>query len=120
MRNDLQYYIGYNGRERLKQWQFSEQISGDISTILGYIPALEIIYLKPGRATNILKKFNKSGLNNFNLGKKLIFDRFVYDYLVQLGTTFDQTTIFEFNMTTFDISIIDAYKYYKFPPNVPL
>jgi len=94
MRKDLMVNdtggIGLNGVEGLPLWMSSQQIYGDPTSILGFVPAIELAYLKPGCSTTVIRHL-KLAMNGWDdmLGAKLIFDRFVLQRYTSTETTFD-------------------------------
>lgn len=98
MRKDLMAHdtggIGLNGIEGLPLWMRSQQTLGDPKSVLGFVPAIELAYLKPGSAKAVLRHI-RLGMDGWDdlLGTKLIFDRFFFLRYASTETTFD-TDIF--------------------------
>lgn len=79
--------------DELPAWMTSKQIAGDIDSIIGYIPAIELAFVKPGKGQDILGRINEISTTVITLPSN--------------QTTFDTillspTTIFDSDTTTFD------------------
>jgi hypothetical protein len=121
--------IGIPGTEGLPFWMSCEQTKGKPSSRIGYIPAIELAYLKPGKGAQAVKSLIQSGFQEALQGRPITVDRYlligggtfstVFDSGVGDGlTTFDgpdcdpATLVF----TAFDEASTLTSKYYKFPP----
>jgi len=75
--------------DELPQWMTSEQILGDSNSKIGYIPAIEMAFVKPGKGKNILNRLNEITQT--------------ITTITPSPTTFDGgTTTFDATSTTFD------------------
>lgn len=95
----LTYLGGINGSENLPQWMRSEQVYGDSTTRIGFMPALVIAYLTANSATYVLRAINSKIKELAPNGHPLEFERYVAQY-----DRFFSGTIFESDRTNFDIT----------------
>ena len=122
-RADLKNKIGLEGVERMPLWMACEQTKGDSTSILGFVPSLEVVFVKPGFGdtviSNIKNASSNNGLAQFT-GTIMSVDRYFYESISGsiISTSFDtSTTTFDTNSTTFDVQpITKTGKYFKFPP----
>lgn len=92
------YYVGPYGSENMPLWMKSQQVKGDDTSIIGFVPALPIAYVNPGMASILLKRienFKDSLLNN---GHVITFDRYY-----RLGRLPEEPISFDEEATTFDV-----------------
>lgn len=122
--------IGLSGKEGLPLWMSCEQIPGQPSSIIGYVPAIELAYLKPGAGAQAVKTLVQAGFEKNLRGKIIPIDRYLlvsdglsattFDLDIDAGieTSFDgpEATIPTADYTTFDQVLKPISKYYKFPP----
>ncbi len=122
--------IGIPGKEGLPFWMTCEQVKGRANTVLGYTPAIELAFLKPGRGAQAVKSLVQAGFQDALQGRPITVDRYllisdglrVTNFDLDIGTesltTFDgpDGTPATIDFTTFDEAYIPTSKYYKFPP----
>lgn len=66
---------GLNGGEILPEWMTSPQIVGDNSTIIGYIPAIEVCRVMPGQGETVLTRLMaEEVIGQRLLGRELDFN----------------------------------------------
>lgn len=70
-----------DGLEYLPLWMRSEQNSGDTGSILGYVPCIELVRVKPGTAQNFLSILQFINPNIVKRGNVIDIDRLVYTNL---------------------------------------
>ena len=123
---------GISGREGLPLWMMSEQELGKPATTLGYVAAIELVYVKAGSGPAIVRALETAGFNEDMQGTTIRVDRYLLLSDGQVSTTFDgidfgtnELTTFDgpdslisptTALTTFDTSLQSESKYYKFPP----
>lgn len=81
--------IGIRGSEALPLWMRSEQVKGRPQSILGFIPAVVLAYVKPGEGEKIIRNIRQRGTEDDILGTKLTFDRYFMVKYASTETTFD-------------------------------
>lgn len=86
--------IGLSGKEGMPLWMTSQQILGDDTSILGYVPAIEIAYIKAGQSNAVIRNLNIA-LDGYDemMGQKLIFDRLLFLRYSNKETLFDENII---------------------------
>lgn len=101
--------VGLAGNEGLPLWMTTEQIPGDITSIPGYVPAVEILYCQPGKGARVLAQLEAAGINSIFQGQPFTVDRYLVNgYGIQrdgeigssggLPTTFN-TTLWDNGLT---------------------
>ena len=123
--------IGLSGKEGLPFWMTCEQRPGFPSSVIGYVPAIELAYLKPGQGAQAVKTMVQAGFESNLRGKVIPIDRYLlssdgltmttfdFDPASNTETTFDgPENIFDptSDFTTFDMALEPKSKYFKFPP----
>lgn len=120
--------IGLSGKESLPLWMDCEQTPGLPSSRIGYIPAIELAYLKPGQGAQAVKSLVLAGFEQAVSGRVIKIDRYllISEGFISLTFDVDGTDITTFDgpdaaqptpsFTTFDQTIAPVGKYYKFPP----
>lgn len=95
--------LGVDGVEALPLWMRSEQVSGVATSVLGFVPAIPICYLKPGTGRAVLNSLIKNAALLENNGKVLHFDKYFVtsDILVNTLSLDNDATLFDVN-TSFD------------------
>lgn len=121
---------GIPGVEGLPFWMTCEQTKGRATSIIGYVPAIELAFLKPGKGAQAVKSLVQAGFQKALQGRPIRVDRYL---LISDGlrvTQFDlnvvDNTLTTFDgpdsdpptvgFTTFDATYTPTSKYYKFPP----
>lgn len=122
--------IGLAGTEGLPLWMSCNQTPGKPQTRIGYLPAIELAYLKPGKGQQAVKSLVQAGFQDAVQGSTITVDRYLVvsdgyqilsfdlDPQTEEVTTFDgpdgdqPTAAF----TSFDQILEPSSKYYKFPP----
>jgi hypothetical protein len=94
--SDLSKRLGPDGGEQMPLWMRSEQIAGQRDSVLGYVPAVVLAYLKPGEGKSVLNRL-AGEKSIFGDGEVLQFDR----YYVMSGVLHD-FTLFDGENTKFD------------------
>ena len=122
---------GLVGKEGLPLWMVSEQTSGQPSSVLNYVCAIELVCVRPGSGAGIVKTLTQAGMNDDLQGTTIDVDRYLlnsdgfssttFDFDPDTGsiTTFDgpdNLTTPTTQLTTFDTVLQSEAKYYKFPP----
>lgn len=118
---------GRNGPENLPLWMKSPQVGNRQNTVLGFVPAVVVAYLRPGVGQRIADRLNTQRFpeptptddpNPLVHGHEVKFDQY---YLVFNGetqaTTFDITTTFDGGDTTFDLYASQEGKYQRMKPS---
>jgi hypothetical protein len=122
--------IGIPGKEGLPFWMTCEQVKGKQTSVIGYIPAIELAYLKPGKGAQAVKSLVQAGFQTALQGHPIKVDRYLLISDGLILTQFDVSVIdssmtsFDgpdsdpptVGYTTFDTSYKPTSKYYKFPP----
>lgn len=98
---------GPTGVEGLPEWMMSRQVAEDPSSVPGFVPALVICYVRPGRGAAVAKLLNETeGLPE--VGHTVRFDRYhLYEHSPTTETTFDEGTTF-FDVTGFGRIVFDS------------
>ena len=80
-RNDLiQTPNGLVGEEHLPLWMTSQQILGDETSALGFVPAIELMYLNAGYpAQSIMASLQVTDFNTLVRNKRFTIDRYVWE-----------------------------------------
>lgn len=71
-----------NNIERLPRWMKSEQVLGDPSSVLGYIPSVVLVYLKPGTAQNFINILQFINPGILKRGQIIDIDRIIYSEIL--------------------------------------
>ena len=71
--------FGLAGFEGLPFWMTCEQIPGKRNSVIGYIPAIELAYMKPGQGEITVQKLKQSGFEDKLKNKRIKVDRYVAD-----------------------------------------
>lgn len=88
--------VGPDGGEALPRWMTSPQSPNTPTSVLGFIPALVVAYVKTGMANALVTTLNADS-NLPVVGRVLIFDKYhVFEAQQSAATIFDEDT------TTFD------------------
>lgn len=129
--------VGLAGQESLPLWMSCEQTPGKPGTRIGYIPAIELAFLKPGKGAQALITLKQAGIEDNLKNKRIVVDRYLLkrEGYSQINfdreyanpptddfTTFDGPDLDDPNnpptdfFTTFDLTHTSQSKYLKFPP----
>ncbi len=91
--------VGLEGGEGLPLWMTCEQKVGDPTSKLGYVPAIEILYVLPGSGSEIYDLLTIASIPNQFEGMDFTLDR----YLINgYGIQHDSDSIVVEPVTTFD------------------
>jgi hypothetical protein len=77
--------LGIMGREGLPFWMDCNQVPGNPATRLGYVPAIELAYLKPSTGAQILKTLLQAGFEDDLIGSEIFVDRYL---MISDGVTY--------------------------------
>lgn len=111
--------VGLAGAEGLPLWMQTEQVVGDITSIPGYTPAVEVLYCQPGKGNRVLAQLQAAGLNEKFQGQPFTVDRYLVNgYGIQrdgeLGSSGGLPT--GFVSTGFDEGLEYSYELYYTVP----
>ena len=124
--------VGLSGTEGLPLWMVCNQTPGDPTSIIGYQCAVELVYAQPGSGPGIVNTLIQAGINLDIEGETIEVDRYLVETNGFFSMTFDfdashniitdfdgpnNTTTPTINLTSFDLQLASASKYYKFPPS---
>ena len=99
----LKSLTGPSGVEALPLWMTSEQELGEPGSILGFVPAMVVAYVKPGSGNTVANLLNADSTLP-PPGREISFERlFTFEHVNRQGTTFDGgETTFDGETTFFD------------------
>ena len=111
--------LGANSPENLPQWMTTPQIGNQQSSIIGFVPAMVVAYLKPGAGQRALDKLSlRAASTSYPLDEpnplaknhEVSFDQYYLSY-----DSMSQPTMFDNGTTTFDgeVTRFDEYAYQK-------
>lgn len=111
--------LGINGPENLPMWMKSPQVGERASSIIGFVPAMVVAYLKPGAGQRALDKLSLrttdephplDDANPLAKNHEVSFDQYYLSY-----DSLSDPTVFDGGRTTFDgdETRFDEYAYQK-------
>lgn len=111
--------LGVNGPENLPMWMKTPQVGSRSSSVLGFVPAMVVAYLKPGAGQRALDKLSLRAIdaphpldeaNPLAKNHEVSFDQYYLSY-----DSLSDPTIFDGGRTTFDgdETRFDEYAYQK-------
>lgn len=111
--------LGVNSPENLPQWMTTPQVGNQQSSIIGFVPAMVVAYLKPGAGQRALDKLALRTIdapqplddaNPLAKNHEVSFDQYYLSY-----DSISQATMFDSGATTFDgdATRFDEYAYQK-------
>jgi hypothetical protein len=109
--------LGPAGPEGLPLWMRAQQVLGQPSSVLGYVPSIVLAHLKPGEGAKLLETLRVNQVELMHDGHVFTFDRYVATVnLIVKQTAFDGTiTAFDSIdvtfQTTFDGELLEPHKY---------
>lgn len=71
--------FGLAGIEGLPFWMTCEQIPGRRNSVIGYIPAIELAYMKPGQGAIAVQKLKQAGFEDKLKNQRIKVDRYIAD-----------------------------------------
>jgi hypothetical protein len=103
------YQAGLGSSESLPAWMTSQQISGDDSSIIGFMPAIVLANVLPGQGRALATTLNNDTILAPD-GRQVVLDRYyLYTISYESATTFDNaTTTFDNHTVVFDFGIIGS------------
>lgn len=127
---------GLAGNEGIPMWMTTQQTAGKPATVIGWIPAVVVAYVKPGTAKAAVVALQIAGAEKQMEGRKFTLDRYLITKNTAQQTTFDVGLTYTYvnaqgftELTTgsacsfdsspnivFDLGSGKSSKYYKFPP----
>lgn len=69
--------LGITGKEGLPFWMDCYQIPGNPASRIGYVPAIEIAYLKPNTGEQVVRSLKIAGFDADLTGSEIIVDRYL-------------------------------------------
>lgn len=103
---DRRHLIGLDTDELMPLWMRSPQVRGDLSSRLGFVPAVVVAYLKPGRGDALLDLINFRSADFVPTGKVFHFDGTLAQVQERKVV---RSTLFETDQTSFDeVTLLDA------------
>jgi len=108
--------VGINAAENLPQWMECPQASNDQTTAIGYVPAIVIAYLAPGKGKKVLDsitvrsepaELSIDDSDPIRIGHNMLFDQYHVEF-----QSISRQTSFENDRTSFDNALtFDSYPY---------
>lgn len=90
--------VGLSGKEGMPLWMTCRQKPNDPLSVLGFQPAVELAYVKPGLGPSILNILRNGGFEKEFNGLDFTVDRYLLSSIGTLTTTFDNTLIYDFDL----------------------
>lgn len=119
--------LGVSGPENLPMWMKTPQVGSQQSSIIGFVPAMVVAYLKPGAGQRALDKLSLRTIdtphplddaNPLASNHEVSFDQFYlsYDSIADATSFDDRLTTFDGDETRFDEYAYQKGKYQRMNP----
>lgn len=90
--------VGLSNKEGMPYWMSCRQNPSDGLSVIGFVPAIELAYLKPGTGNMVLNSLINAGVEAKFSGLAFTVDRYLLTNITSITSSFDIGLVYDYDL----------------------